>query len=112
MSIRYALKTANIVHLVHPANEHYKSNVGEVIYPFVEQFVGEMLAPKITGMMIEMDIPSIKGYLSSYGEFVSTVRTALGVLKEPNEESDGCLEIKSIPELALEHWDNIMKEYR
>lgn len=40
--------------LVSTANPNYKTQIGEMIYEYVEAIVGEELAPKITGMLIDL----------------------------------------------------------
>jgi len=57
-----------LIPAVNPANPHYKGQVGEFIYEFVEKIAGEEKAPKITGMLIDLPIGEIQAYLVDFGK--------------------------------------------
>lgn len=72
-----------MIHLAHPSNPNYKSQIGEVIYEYVEQIAGEEAAPKITGMLIDLPIDDIKAYLLNYSTLIAKVKEANDLLGSP-----------------------------
>ncbi len=63
-------------------NSNMKSQVGEVIYPYIDALKGEEFAPKITGMLIDLPIIEIKEYLVSYDDLLNKVEAAALLLQE------------------------------
>jgi hypothetical protein len=61
-------------------NPHYKSQVGEFIFEFVEEIAGEENAPKITGMLIDLPIEEIRGYLVNFHKLTEKVNEAATLL--------------------------------
>ena len=48
-----------IYNAIQERNPHYKDQVGEIIYHYIEKLVGSEKAPKITGMLIDLPIPQV-----------------------------------------------------
>ena len=64
------MKARYIYNAIQEKNPHYKDQVGEIIYDYIEKMVGTEKAPKITGMLIDLPIPQIKIYMQSYQNLV------------------------------------------
>jgi len=56
----YLQKCYQILPAVTVENPNYRSQVGTVIYEFIEHMIGSERAPKATGMLIDLPIEDIK----------------------------------------------------
>lgn len=82
IQLQYMQQAMRMVPAVTNANPNYKSQVGEVIYEFVEKIAGEEFAPKITGMLIDLPLEDIKAYLQNFNVLEEKVKQAEGLLRD------------------------------
>jgi len=82
IQLQYLQQSQRLIPAVDKANPHYKAQVGEVIYEFVEKISDETHAPKITGMLIDLPIEDIKAYLSNFSILEEKVKQAESLLRE------------------------------
>ena len=67
--IEFVRNGSKLQSAVTPSNPHYKQQVGEFIYEYVENAVGDEKAPKITGMLIDLNPEEIRMYLLDFNRF-------------------------------------------
>lgn len=77
---QYVQKGYLVLPAVVKSNPHYKNQVGEFIFEYVEKLAGEHKAPKITGMLIDLPIEEIQGYLQDFSKLEEKVKEADALL--------------------------------
>jgi Poly-adenylate binding protein, unique domain len=78
--IEYHQNGVRLIAAVNINNPHYKTQIGEFIYEYVEKIAGEDKAPKITGMLIDLPLPEIISYLQDFNKLNIKINEANSLL--------------------------------
>jgi len=82
---RYMKQCWDILPAVVAENPNYKTQVGHVLYPYVEKLVGKEHTPMVTQMLIDCPIADVRMMMENHEHFKARVNQAFTVLGQKVE---------------------------